>query len=206
MRELESFDHLRLRSSRSLVSESLIVMIVRELEHICCTRGRLKPKYFWLLITSRAPPKDDKHTKKCTHSLKRRGRTRKNGRNDLKLSKTHLQPCGGRKECLDNFRKAIGVLIYRLTKKKKVKNFTSFLDPPCPIECTPSRASWRVSQCLRDVRACARWVPSKYAMCMPCMQPLGECYNNHRLCTIWAHWVLSLVFHGCVTRVSHAPR
>ena len=38
--------------------------------------------------------------------------------NAVNHSKTHIQPFGGRKECSDAFRDALGVPIYRLQRRK----------------------------------------------------------------------------------------
>ena len=93
-------------------------------------------------------------------------RMKKNGRNVLKFSKSHLEPSGGKNECLDTFKKAIGGAYLYAHKEKSSKNFTSFLDPPCLAEWALWRASWRVIQySSRCARMCALGPPEMHVAC-----------------------------------------
>ena len=58
------------------------------------------------------------HSQMHSHTQKRKKKMRNKRLSALKSHKTHIQPSRGRKECLDGFRKTLGVLIYRLKKRK----------------------------------------------------------------------------------------
>ena len=85
-----------------------------------------------------------------------------NSRNVLKVSKTHLQPSGGRNECSDTFRKAIGVPIHRLIKRKIQKNSLVFWPPMSRREHDVTRISTGATVPTRCARMFSGGVPPKY--------------------------------------------
>ena len=125
--------------------------------------------------------------------------------NALKPLKTHIQSFGGRKECSDSFKDALGVPIYKLTKRKNRKHISSsaIVSPSARrgthVECisagaTVSAEIW-VHVCMRSSRN-AR--PARYV----CTH-LGGYFVPAELRVTSVHWrssPLATTRHGAPAR------